>query len=115
MGSLSSGELRMSDGMNDRASRSALGRIPGLGLSGRDIGDRGAVRAGRTLSERVQRAYARVHEGPTVPLSTMIYEARELVPVSCVTFSPSRGYVSTDTATIISGNVRFAHWSHCPL
>lgn len=49
MGSLSSGELRMSDGMSDRASRSASGRIPGLGLSSRDIGDRGAVRAGRIV------------------------------------------------------------------
>lgn len=71
MGPLSSGELRMSDGMSDRASRSASGRIPGLGLSGRDIGDRGVVRAERVLSERVRRAYARVHEGPTTVLGDL--------------------------------------------
>lgn len=62
MGSVSNGGLRMSDGMSDRTSRSASGRIPRPVLSGWDIRDRGAVHAERALSKRVRRAYVRVVE-----------------------------------------------------
>lgn len=83
-------------------------------------GTAGAVRAERALSERVRRAYARGyvhHEGPRrdgTRCPAVIYGARKLVPVTRrVTFSPSRGYVRTDTATIVSGNVRFALATLC--
>lgn len=99
----------MSDVMNDRALRSASGRIPGLGLSGRDIGDHGVVRAERALSERCVRAYARVHEGPRRDGTTVrsdLRSSRAHASNSHVKFSPSRGYVRTDT--IVSEDVRFA-------
>lgn len=105
--SASSGELCMSDVMNDRALRSVSGRIPGPGLSGRDIGDHGVVRAERALSERCVRAYTRDQDA-TVPLSEVIYEARGLVPATRTLSSRPRGYVRTDTTTIVSGDVRFA-------
>lgn len=97
MGFLSSGGLRMSDGMSDRASRSASGRIPGpWAIWSRYRGPRR-----RSRGTRIVQACAWAHEGPTVPLSAVIYEARGLVPATRA-FSPSRGYVSTDIATIVS-------------
>lgn len=97
----------MSDVMNDHALRSASGRIPGPGLSGRE--HRGPRRSSR--GTRIVRAYARVHEGPRRDGTTVrsdLRSSRARASNSHVKFSPSRGYVRTDTTTIVSGDVRFA-------